>query len=115
MRLTLPPEEHMASGHLACQGCGGALAMRYALKALGPRTIVDVPACCWSVIAGPFPYSALRVPLYHTAFEAAASVASGIRAAANVSAAGIAADPAWFDAGVVQMANEPMRGLTRRS
>jgi pyruvate/2-oxoacid:ferredoxin oxidoreductase beta subunit len=58
--------------------------MRYALKALGPRTIVDIPACCWSVIAGPFPYSALRVPLYHTAFEAAASVASGIRAATRV-------------------------------
>jgi pyruvate/2-oxoacid:ferredoxin oxidoreductase beta subunit len=74
----------MTSGHLACQGCGGSMAMRQVLKALGPNTIIDLPACCWSVIAGPFPYSALKVPLYHTAFETGASVASGIRAATRV-------------------------------
>ena len=74
----------MTSGHLACQGCGGALAMRYTLKALGPNTIIDIPACCWSVIAGPFPHTALKVPLFHTAFATGASVASGIRAATRV-------------------------------
>ena len=74
----------MTSGHLACQGCGATMSMRYALKALGPDTIVVIPACCWSVIAGPFPHSALRVPLFHTAFETAASTAAGIRAATQV-------------------------------
>lgn len=62
MRLSIPPEELMHPGHLACQGCGAALAMRYALKALGPDTIMDIPACCWSVISGPFPHTALNVP-----------------------------------------------------
>ncbi len=84
MRFTIPPDEYMTCGHQACQGCGAALAMRYALKALGPRTIVDIPACCWSVIAGPFPHSALKVPVYHTAFETGASIASGISAAIRV-------------------------------
>jgi hypothetical protein len=67
--FTLPSEELMGSGHLGCQGCGAALAMRYALKALGDRTIVVIPACCWTIIAGPFPYTSLKVPVLHTAFR----------------------------------------------
>ena len=31
------------------------LAMRLVLKGLGDKTIVVIPACCWSIIAGPFP------------------------------------------------------------
>ena len=33
----IPHEELMASGHLACPGCGGSLAMRLVLKTLGPK------------------------------------------------------------------------------
>jgi pyruvate ferredoxin oxidoreductase beta subunit/2-oxoisovalerate ferredoxin oxidoreductase beta subunit len=80
MKLTIPEPELMESGHLACQGCGATLAMRYALKALGPNTAFSIPACCWSVIDGPFPYSSLRVPIFHTAFETAAAAASGMKA-----------------------------------
>ncbi len=78
---SVPRRELLDSGHLACPGCGAALAMRLVLKGLGERTIVALPACCWSIIAGPYPQSSLRVPLYHTAFETGASVASGIKAA----------------------------------
>ncbi len=84
MKLTIPEEEVMNPGHLACQGCGATLAMRYFLKATGPRVILDFPACCWSVIDGPFPYSAVGVPLFHTAFETAAITASGVRAALDM-------------------------------
>lgn len=77
----IPQDELLLSGHLACPGCGGALAMRLVLKELGSDTIVVLPACCWSIIAGPYPQSSLRVPLYHTAFETGAAVASGVRAA----------------------------------
>lgn len=80
MKLSLPPEEYMNSGHLACQGCGATLAMRYVLKALGQKTVLCIPACCWSVIDGPFPYSSLEVPIFHCAFETAASSASGVKA-----------------------------------
>jgi len=81
MKERIPEAELMTSGHLACPGCGGALAMRYALKAVGEKAILAIPACCWSIIAGPMPYSSLRVPLMHCAFEAAAATASGIRTA----------------------------------
>ncbi|UCF05384.1 MAG: 3-methyl-2-oxobutanoate dehydrogenase subunit beta [bacterium] len=76
----MPTEEFMTSGHLACQGCGATQAMRFALKALGPKTALVIPACCWSVIDGPFPHTSLKVPIFHTAFEAAASTASGLKA-----------------------------------
>jgi len=55
--------------------------MRLALKALGPDTVAVIPACCWSVIDGLFPVHALKVPVFHTAFETAAVAASGIKAA----------------------------------
>ncbi|HYD50989.1 MAG TPA: thiamine pyrophosphate-dependent enzyme [Gemmatimonadaceae bacterium] len=80
----VPERELMTAGHLACPGCGGALAMRMVLKELGENTVVVLPACCWSIIAGPFPQSSLKVPLYHTAFETGAAVASGVRAALDL-------------------------------
>jgi pyruvate/2-oxoacid:ferredoxin oxidoreductase beta subunit len=81
IREAVPRLELMDSGHLACPGCGAPLAMRLVLKELGERTIVVLPACCWSIIAGPYPQSSLHVPLYHTAFATGAAVASGVRAA----------------------------------
>jgi pyruvate ferredoxin oxidoreductase beta subunit/2-oxoisovalerate ferredoxin oxidoreductase beta subunit len=69
-----------SGGHLACQGCGGALNLRLGLKVLGEDCVFVIPACCMAVIDGPFPVSSLGVPLFHIAFEAAASAAAGIRA-----------------------------------
>ena len=40
----IPREELLTSGHLACPGCGAPVAMRLVLKALGPKTIVTLPA-----------------------------------------------------------------------
>ena len=36
----VPTQELMSSGHVACPGCGGSLAMRMVLKELGPKTII---------------------------------------------------------------------------
>jgi pyruvate/2-oxoacid:ferredoxin oxidoreductase beta subunit len=76
----LPERELLGAGHTACAGCGAAIAMRLALKGLGERSIFTIPACCWAVCDGYFPHSAIGVPLYHTAFETTAAVATGIRA-----------------------------------
>ncbi len=73
--------EYLNSGHLGCPGCGASLSMRHALKALGEKTVVVIPACCWSIIAGPFPTTALSVPLLHVPFATAAACASGVRRA----------------------------------
>lgn len=81
MSYAIPERELMYSGHVGCPGCGAALAMRLALKAVGDDVVVLIVASCWSIIAGPFPYSSLRVPTLHTAFETGGSAASGVKAA----------------------------------
>jgi len=80
MSYDIEKRELMYSGHVACPGCGAPMAMRYALKALGENTVVVIPACCWSIIAGPFPYSALQVPLLHAPFATGGSMAAGVKA-----------------------------------
>lgn len=116
IKLTIPEQEIMSPGHLACQGCGASLAMRYALKALGTKTIVSIPACCWAVIDGPFPYSALGIPLYHCAFETAASTASGISHALarlgqeDVTSLAWAGDGGTFDIGLQALSGAAERG-----
>ena len=102
----LPEEELLLQGHVACPGCGASLSMRYALKALGKQTVVVIPACCWSIIAGPFPYSSLEVPIYHTAFETTGALCSGVRAALqilgkkDITVMGWAGDGGTFDIGI---------------
>ncbi len=81
MKIKIPEQEIMSCGNVACQGCGANIAMRHALKALGRNTVLTIPACCWTVIDGPFPYSSVGIPNFHTAFATAASTAAGIRAA----------------------------------
>ena len=84
VNFDLPPDEVLSPGHVGCAGCGAALAMRVALKALGRKTVLVIPACCWSVIDGPSPYSAAGVPVMHTPFASAAAAASGVRAALDL-------------------------------
>ncbi len=73
-----PHQEYILRGNAACPGCGATLILRYVLKALGPKTIMVIPACCTSVIAGPYPRTAFKIPILHIAFAASAAAASGI-------------------------------------
>jgi pyruvate/2-oxoacid:ferredoxin oxidoreductase beta subunit len=84
MRWAVPEAEFMDPGTLGCQGCGGALSMRQVLKEVGDDAVAVLPACCWSIIDGPWPLHSLSIPVLHTAFETAAVVATGIKAAKQV-------------------------------
>lgn len=68
----------VSSGHRACVGCGSLIGLRMILEALGPETILIIPACCASIYSGLFPFSALKIPVVHTPFASAAATASGI-------------------------------------
>jgi pyruvate/2-oxoacid:ferredoxin oxidoreductase beta subunit len=83
-KYTIPDIELLGSGHLACPGCGAAVGMRLSLKALGEKTILVIPACCWSIIPGAFPHTAFDIPVYHAAFETGGAAASGIAAALEI-------------------------------
>lgn len=76
-RLTTKKEK-FAPGHRACIGCGEALAVRLACKALGNNMIVVNATGCMEIVASQLPYTTWRTPWIHTLFENTAAVASGI-------------------------------------
>ncbi|MHB8765291.1 MAG: thiamine pyrophosphate-dependent enzyme [Deferrisomatales bacterium] len=98
--------ELLRPGHLACPGCGHAMAMRMVLEALGPRVVVVVVPSCAAVISGPYPNTSLGVPAFHSAFEIAAPTAAGISAAlklqgqADIPVVAFAGDGGTFDIGL---------------
>jgi pyruvate/2-oxoacid:ferredoxin oxidoreductase beta subunit len=102
----IPEDEYMSSGNLACAGCGASLSMRLALKGLGKPTVLVIPACCWSIIPGAWPMTAMDVPVFHTAFETTGATISGIKAAYrirgmnDVCVVGWAGDGGTYDIGI---------------
>ncbi len=112
----IPTDEFMTSGHLACQGCGATQAMRFALKGLGPKTALVIPACCWSVIDGPYPHSAVKLPIYHTAFETAAVTASGLKAGLEMRGDTETVVMAWAgDGGTFDIGIQALSGAAERN
>ena len=79
----LPKEEYIL-GTTSCIGCGAALSLRLALRILGKRTILIIPANCSAIIQGPYPRTSFKIPVLNVAFASAAPVASGVLAALNV-------------------------------
>ena len=102
----LPKEEYLLKGHAACAGCGPTIALRLLFKALGNKVVLVVPACCTTVIQGPYPYTSFMVPLQNILFEATAAGASGIVAALrqrnleDITVVGWAGDGGTVDIGI---------------
>jgi pyruvate ferredoxin oxidoreductase beta subunit/2-oxoisovalerate ferredoxin oxidoreductase beta subunit len=73
---------------------------------MGPRTVVVVVPSCVAVTSGPYPYAALGVPAFHSAFEIAAPTAAGISAAfkaqgkEDIPVLAFAGDGGTFDIGL---------------
>ena len=115
-KFTIPREELISKGHSGCAGCGATLLARYALKALGPRTIINSPACCWAVVQGVWPRTALQVPVVDHVFGSTGAVSSGIRAALDikgiegVTVVGWAGDGGTVDIGLQSLSGAIDRG-----
>jgi pyruvate/2-oxoacid:ferredoxin oxidoreductase beta subunit len=115
-RELMSEEELLQPGVLSCQGCGASLAMKLALKGLGSRTVVVIPACCWTIIIGTYPYSALQVPAIHAPFETAAVVASGVRAGFDVRGEEDVVIMAWAgDGGTFDIGLQALSGAAERN
>ncbi len=103
-------------GHVACPGCGAAIAMKIALRAMGPKTMVVIPACCWGIIAGPYPQSSLQVPILQTAFATGGAAASGLRAALDVNGDLETVVMAWAgDGGTFDIGLQSLSGAVERN
>jgi pyruvate/2-oxoacid:ferredoxin oxidoreductase beta subunit len=82
--LELQEKPMLCSGHAACPGCVEALSVRHVLATMGPDTMAVIPPSCMAIIAGPQPFSSLRIPVYQPTLEASAAAASGLRRALDV-------------------------------
>lgn len=115
MAVEARPTEILRSGHGACPGCGLAMGMRMVLRALGQRAVVVVVPSCVAVISGPYPYAALGVPVFHSAFEIAAPTAAAIAAAfeiqgkQDIPVLAFAGDGGTFDIGLQSLSGAAAR------
>lgn len=107
--------EFVNAGHRACAGCTASLVMRHVLDAVGKNAQVALPACCWSIIAGPNPYTPLNVNMVHCPFETAAATASGLARAGkelgnDAVAIAFAGDGGTLDIGLQALSGAAERG-----
>jgi pyruvate ferredoxin oxidoreductase beta subunit/2-oxoisovalerate ferredoxin oxidoreductase beta subunit len=115
-QVNLSERTYMHPGNMSCPGCGGGIAMNLVLKALGEKTVMVIPACCWAIIAGPHPQTSLKVPILHTAFETAAVTAGGVRAGLDMrgdtqtTVVAWAGDGGTFDIGLQSLSGTAERG-----
>lgn len=109
-------EDLMTSGLVSCQGCGATIAMRMVLRALGPETIIVVPACCWTIVSGAYPYTVFKLPMLHVAFETAAVSAAGVarslkaQGKSHINVLAWAGDGGTFDIGLQSLSGAAERG-----
>lgn len=116
IHFSLPEKELLHPGHQACQGCGAAIAMRHVLKGLDENTIVVIPACCWTIVSGAYPYSVLKVPVLHTAFETAAVTACGVKAGLEIQGDTRTRVMAWAgDGGTFDIGLQSLSGAAERN
>ncbi len=115
--MDIPEEEYIYPGTRACAGCSMALIYRIALKALGPKTIITVPASCLTVLHGMQGFCTTKVSVLHTPFATTAASASGIVAsledkglADDVNVVAFAGDGGTVDIGIQSLSGAAERG-----
>lgn len=115
--MDLSEEEFIYPGTRACAGCAMALIYRIALKALGPKTIVTVPASCLTVLHGMQGFCTTKISVYHTPFATTGASASGILAsledkglADEITVLAFAGDGGTSDIGIQALSGAVERG-----
>lgn len=111
----LPQQDLFGPGNAACRGCGAAIAGRQAMKALGSRTIITIPASCMATLSGNNQRTAWSVPFYHTLFEIAPAVSAGIRASLDAQGIKDVNVVSWAgDAGTADIGFQSLSGAAER-
>ncbi|MHB8075926.1 thiamine pyrophosphate-dependent enzyme [Desulfosporosinus fructosivorans] len=112
----LPKEDLFGQGNAGCGGCGAAIAGRQAMKALGSRTIITIPASCMATMGGSNLKTTWQIPFYHTLFEIAPAVSSGIRAALEAQGIEDVNVVSWAgDAGTADIGFQSLTGAAERN
>lgn len=85
------------------------------MKVLGERTIITIPASCMATLGGNNTKTTWKVPFYHTLFECAPAVSSGIRAALEIQGIKDVNVVSWGgDAGSADIGFQSLTGAAER-
>ncbi|MBN1384896.1 MAG: pyruvate ferredoxin oxidoreductase [Elusimicrobia bacterium] len=76
-------EELFTGGHRLCSGCGAGIIARQVLLACDKPVVISNATGCLEVATTIFPYTAWKVPWFHSAFENSAATIAGIETAYN--------------------------------
>jgi pyruvate ferredoxin oxidoreductase beta subunit/2-oxoisovalerate ferredoxin oxidoreductase beta subunit len=115
-RHSMTEQADFKPGHLGCPGCGAAIALKFAVQVLGEKTIMVIPASCASIIVGPYPQSAVKIPILHTAFATAGAAASGVRAALDLKGDTETTVVSWAgDGGTFDIGFQSLSGAVERN
>lgn len=76
-------EENLLPGTPACAGCGGLLALRHCLKALGRKTVIVNAASCFTLLCV-YPFTPFKSSWLYTAMACAPAGAQGVRDALDI-------------------------------
>lgn len=93
-------------GHKACAGCGGALAVRIALKILGKNAFTVIPAGCMSAVGFVYPQLCFANNAIISPFAGTAALLTGVQAGlkalgkTDFQAVGFAGDGGTADIGL---------------
>ena len=79
----IPTEEDIFPGTPACAGCGGLLALRHCLKALGKKVVIVNAAGCFTLFSI-YPFTPFQNSWLYTAMACAPAGAQGIRDALDI-------------------------------
>src|SRR4030065_2180806 len=79
----LPLEENLLPGTPLCAGCGGLLALRHCMKALGRKTIIVNAASCFTLLSV-YPFTPFKNSWLYTAMACAPAGAQGVRDALDI-------------------------------
>jgi pyruvate ferredoxin oxidoreductase beta subunit len=86
------------------------------MKVLGERTIITIPASCMATLGGNNRRTTWKVPFYHTLFECAPAISSGIRAALKAQGIEDVNVVSWGgDAGSADIGFQALTGAAERN
>ncbi len=103
-------------GDAACPGCPIPMIWKVLSAVFGEKMILVIPACCSSIVVGPYPGNSLKASIVHVAFASAAAVASGIAEALRIRGINDVQVIAWAgDGGTADIGMATLSGAAERN
>jgi pyruvate ferredoxin oxidoreductase beta subunit len=114
-------QDLLTGGHRLCAGCGAGAVVRQTLLATDTPVVIVSATGCMEVSTTVFPFTAWKVPFFHSAFENSAATCGGVEAAykslkragkvkENIKFIAFGGDGGTYDIGIQSLSGAMERG-----